>query len=112
MELNYHPKAAGFIKNLTDPKARRKISDKLGYLEKYGIEQMKKATDAEKIQGIAPIKMDELKFPYRKMEYRLFGGIVADFYGIFHGYIKRGRKLDRGEVNTALGHRQEMIGPF
>lgn len=109
MDLKYHPKATAFVSGLPDPKARRKIVDTLGYLEKYGIEQMKRAADAEKVEGINPVKMDELKFPYNKMQYRIFGGMVANFYGIFHGYIKRGKKLDRGEVSTALGRRREMI---
>lgn len=112
-EVKYHPKVEEFLlMSIQSPKAQKKAVRKFQHLERYGIGQLRKAGEAEPVKGIKE-KMEEIKIKGDKMEYRFFGGaILAGIYGVFHGCIKKGKKLKRNEIETALGRRREMIDAY
>lgn len=90
-----------YLSKLKDPKAFRKIYDRLSLLQEIGLQNLLQSKDVIKLKTEKDLY--ELRIDHRKKHYRLFFIIKNNYYLFIHAYDKkRGEETPQREINTAL----------
>lgn len=97
-----------FLNELT-PKAHKKVTKRLEYLETYGLVASLQIGTIEKIKSYKKYKLYEYKIKHDRLEYRFLCHIDKDECKLVHAFVKKTRRIRQKEIQTAVSRIKNYI---